>query len=361
MDRKPTFTTEEKSMAEIKADMTDSQLSPQEIIIGMALSYLVSRCLHVAAELGIADLLKDGPRSTEDLARATGAHEMSLHRVLRTLAAHGVFAEESPSGFQLTPAAALLRTGTPDSLRDAVRMVGDLAGDGSWWKAVGSLRDSVLTGEPGFNQIHGRGFFEYLIEHPEAGAWFDRGLANFAAPENAAIVAAYSFAKFKRVVDVGGGQGGLLAEILKADQSLMGTPFDLPQVVRNPAYLTLAGVANRCEIIGGDFFADIPRGGDAYILKRILHDWGDQQCLEILRRCREAMDETDRILVVDAVLPEGNRPHPGKVMDILMMVLCEGRERKEQEVRELYARAGSQLTKVIPTQSVLSIVERQPS
>ena len=339
------------------ADTKNSQPSPQEVIFGMALSYLVSRCLHVAADLGIADLLKDGPKSIEDLARATGAHQLSLYRLLRTLAGDGVFAEESPGRFQLTPAAALLRTGTPDSLRDGVRMVGDMAGEGSWWNAVGILRDSVLTGKAGFNRLHGMGFFEYLTEHPEAGAWFTRGLSNFSAPENAAIIGAYDFAEFERVVDVGGGQGGLLAGILEAHPSLMGTLYDLPQVVRDPAYLTASGLMDRCEIIGGDFFESLPKGGDVYILKRILHDWGDQRCLEILRRCREAMDEKARILVVDAVLPTGNEPHPGKVMDILMMVSTEGRERTEQEFRELFERAGLELTKVIPTRSVLSVVE----
>jgi spermidine synthase len=201
------------------------------------------------------------------------------------------------------------------------------------------------------------GFFEYLTEHSEAGAWFDRGLANFAAPENAAIVGAYDFADFERVVDVGGGQGGLLAEILKAYPSLKGTLYDLPQVVRDPAYLTAAGLVDRCEIVGGDFFESLPRGGDAYILKRILHDWSDQRCLEILRHCREAMDEKARILVVDAVLPAGDEPHPGKVMDIFLMALTDGRERTEQEFRELYESADLNLTKVIPTRSVLSIVE----
>lgn len=164
-------------------------------------------------------------------------------------------------------------------------------------------------------------------------------------------------AEFELIIDVGGGQGGLLAGILEAHPSLRGTLYDLPQVVRDPAYLTAAGLMDRCEITGGDFFESLPKGGDVYILKRILHDWGDQRCLEILRRCREAMDEKARILVVDAVLPAGDEPHPGKVMDILMMALTEGRERTEQEFRELYERAGLELTKVIPTRSVLSIVE----
>ncbi|HLW71314.1 MAG TPA: methyltransferase [Candidatus Binataceae bacterium] len=346
-------------MAQTKGGLNarNSQPSPQQVIFEIALNYLVSRCLHVAAELGIADLLKDGPKSIEDLARVTGAHQPSLYRLLRTLAGHGVFAQESPGRFKLTPAAALLQTGTPDSLLNAVRMVGDMAGDGSWWNAVGNLRADVLTGKPGFDREHGMGFFEYLAEHSDASTWFDRGLANFAAPENATVVAAYDFANFQRVVDVGGGQGGLLAEILKAHPSLTGTLYDLPQVVRDPAFLKAFGLTDRCEIVGGNFFESLPRGGDAYLLKRILHDWGDQQCLDILRRCREAMSEKARILVLDAVLPAGDEPHPGKVLDILLMLLSEGRERTEQEFRELFERAGLELTKVIPTQSVLSIVE----
>ena len=203
-------------MSARRADAADPQQSAQEVILGLALSYLASRSLHVATELGIADLLKDGPQTIEELARSTGAQQQSLYRLLRMLAGHGVFAEESSGRFQLTPAAALLQTRVPGSLHDAVKMVGDMAGDGSWWSAVGHLRHSVLTGEPVFNYVHGMGFFEFLTQHPEASKWFDRGLANFATPENTAIVGAYDFTPFQRVVDVGGGQGGLLAEILKA-------------------------------------------------------------------------------------------------------------------------------------------------
>jgi hypothetical protein len=239
-------------------------------------------------------------------------------------------------------------------------MIGDLGGDGSWWNAVGHLRHSVLTGEPGFSYVLGMGFFEYVTQHPEAGTWFDRGLANFATTENAAIAGAYDFTPFRRVVDVGSGQGGFLAEILKANPSVVGTLYDLPQVVQEPAYLTAAGLVERCEIVGGDFFKSVPTGGDAYILKRILHDWSDRQCVQILRTCRAAMGDRARILVIDAVVPPGNGFHPSKDMDILMMVFAEGRERTEEEFRELYKQAGLKLTKVIPTPSVLSIVEGVP-
>jgi hypothetical protein len=344
-------------MSVLRTDARGPQPSPPEVIFSLALGYLASRSLHVANELGIADLLKDGPQSIEELARATGAQQQSLYRLLRMLAGHGVFAEEPPGRFRLTPAAAMLQKGSPGSLHDAVAMVADLVGDGSWWNAVGHLRHSILTGEPCFNYMHGMDFFEFLTQHPEAGKWFDRGLANFATPENAAIVGAYDFTPFQRVVDVGGGQGGLLAEILRIYPAVKGTLHDRTEVVKEPAYLTGAEYIDRCEIVGGDFFKTVPTGGDAYILKRILHDWNDQRCLEILRTCRDAMREKTRILVIDAVVPPGNEAHPSKIMDILMMTLVEGRERTEEEFRDLIRQAGLKLTRVIATPSVLSIVE----
>jgi hypothetical protein len=331
-----------------------SDASPAEIVMGMALSYLVSRSLHLATELGIADLLKEGPKTIEDLASETGAHRGSLYRLLRTLAAHGLFAEDDRGRFEMTPAAVLLQKGL---MRDGVLLCGEVTGDGSWWSAVGALRHSVMTGEPAFNRQHGMGFFDYLGAHPECGEWFNRGLANFAAAENPAIAGAFDFSQFGHIIDIGGGQGGLLAEILKLYPAIRGTLFDLPQVVRNPVYLSKQSLAQRWTTVAGDFFQSLPTGGDAYVLKRILHDWSDDQCVRILRSCREAMGERARLLVVDAVIPSGNTPHAGKVMDILMMVLAEGHERTEQEFRDLFGKAGLRLTSLTATPSALAIVE----
>lgn len=340
-----------------KDDREAVQTSAQEVILALALSYLPSRGLHVANELSIADFLRDGPRSIEELARATGVHQQSLYRLLRMLAGFGVFAEESPGRFQLTSSSAALITGVPDSLHDAVKMLGDMIGDGSWWTAAGYLDHSVRTGEPAFDHVHATSFFEYLGRHREASRWFDRGLANFAIPENAAIVSAYDFTPFRKIVDVGGGQGGFLAAVLSAYPSAFGTLYDRDTVVAEPAHLITAGLIDRCEVVAGDFFESVPPGGDVYILKRILHDWNDQRCTEILRTCRSAMDAKARILVVDAVVPSGNEPHPSKVMDILMMLLVEGRERTEGEFRELFQLAGLKLTRIVATPSVLSIIE----
>lgn len=245
-------------------------------------------------------------------------------------------------------------------MRDGVLLCGEVTGDGSWWNAVGALRHSVMTGEPAFNRQHGMGFFDYLGLHPECRAWFDRGLANFATVENPAIAGAYNFSCFNHIIDIGGGQGGFLAEILKLYPNIRATLFDQPQVVKNPAYLTKELFGDRWTTVGGDFFQSVPKSGDVYVLKRVLHDWSDAQCVRILRCCREAMSASARLLVVDAVVPTGNIPHPDKVMDILMMVLGDGHERTAQEFEELFAQARLQLTNITMTPSTLSIVEAIP-
>lgn len=331
--------------------------NPVEDVMNMALGYLVSRSLHVATEMGIADLLRDQPKTIEELAICTGARHQSLQRLLRTLAAQGVFAEDEQGRFMNTPASALLQKGV---MRDGVLLCGEVTGDGSWWNAVGALRHSVMTGESAFEQQHGVSFFDYVRDHPVCGDWFNRGMANFAAAENPAIAGAYNFGQFRQIVDVGGGQGGLLAEILKLHPTVRGTLFDLPQVVTNPAAVSKQSLGDRWKTIGGNFFQSVPMDADAYILKRILHDWSDDECVRILQSCRAAMSESARLLVVDAVVPAGNTPHPAKVMDILMMVFAEGRERTEQEFRNLFKQADLQLNQITMTPSTLSIIEAIP-
>lgn len=337
---------------------TGAHPSPAEVVLNLSLSYLVSKSLHVAAELGIADLLSDGAKTIDQLASSSGTHRSSLLRLLRTLAAHGVFAEDEHGRVVNTPASALLQRGI---MRDGVLLCGEVIGDGTWWQAIGGLRQSVMTGEPAFQKQQGMGFFDYLREHPNCSRWFDRGMANFAAAENPALAEAYDYAQFPHIVDVGGGQGGLLAEVLKRHPAVRGTLFDLPEVVANPACLNHESLSGRWTASGGDFSQAVPAGGDCYILKRILHDWSDEQCLRILRSCRAAMRQGARLLVIDAVIPAGNDSHPGKVMDILMMVLTEGRERTAQEFQELFHRANLKLNSITTTPSTLAIIEAIPA
>ena len=269
------------------------------------------------------------------------------------LASYKVFEETEDGRFELTPAGALLQSG---ALRDFARFFSDAD-----WNAYGALLHNVKTGEPAFNHVNGTGFFEYLGAHPEARQRFDRGMSNAANTENPAIAACYDFSGYQPIVDVGGGRGGFLAEVLKTHAAPRGVLYDQQQVVAHPDYLTAAGVIDRCEIAAGSFFESVPSGGDLYILKRVMHDWPDDVCLGILRRCRDAVDKHGRIIVVDAVVPAGNQAHLSKTVDILMMVLLDGRERTESEFRDLFAGAGLKLTRVVPTPSPLSIVEAIPA
>ncbi len=330
------------------------ELPPHIALVQMWVGYLLSRALHVAAELGIADLLCTGPKTAHELAAATGTHADSLYRLLRMLAAHGVFAEDDTGHFGLTPLAEPLQSEIPGSVRDAVRMIDEVS-----WNAAGHLLHSISTGKPAFDHVAGADFFSYQDHHPEVNERFARGMANGAKLENEAIASAYDFARFKRVVDVGGGRGGFLAAVLNTHPHVAGLLYDRPEVVSEPTYLHAAGVGDRWQTQGGNFFVSIPAGGDAYVLKRVLHDWDDGRCVSILRLCRDVMPSEGRLLVIDAVVPPGNTVPLLTNFDVMMMLLG-GRERSEREFRDVFQQAGFRLTRVIPTFSLLSIVEGEP-
>jgi hypothetical protein len=334
--------------------MDASDRSTAAALRRLIVGYRLSLALHVAAKLGLADLLEDGPRSVEELARAAGAHPPSLYRVLRLLASEGVFAETDPRRFELTPLAAPLRRDAPDSLRARAIFDGE-----EWnWRAWGQLLHSATTGEPAFERAHGTGFFEYLAEHPAAANGFNALMAEQTAPWARAVVEAYDFSGVGTLVDVGGGYGALLAAVLAAHPPMRGVLYDRPHVVAGARpRLEAAGVADRCEIAGGDFFAAVPAGGDIYLLKHILHDWDDDRCAAILRNCRRAMPGGGRLLVVEALLPPGNEPSYGKYLDLAMLVLLTGRERSEEEYARLLEAAGFALSRVIPTRSEVSVLE----
>jgi O-methyltransferase domain/Dimerisation domain len=321
-------------------------------------AFLTVQALHVAAALGIADLLADGSRTVEDLAAATGAHRLSLHRLLRMLAGVGVFREEADGRFALTALGETLRSDGPDSVRDWALYLGAPA----LWEAWGRLRDSVMTGQPGFALAHGMPMMEYRARHPELAAPFDRWMTRQSDQHNAAIVAAYDYSPFRTVADIGGGQGSTLAAILRANPALRGILLDLPHVVADAAPLQAAGVLDRCDVVGGDMLQGVPGGADAYLIKRVLMDWGDEQAGRVLKNCAGAMPEAGKVLVVEMVMPPGNDPSPAKSFDLLMLLAHEGgRVRTEAELRELFAAAGLRLARVIPTASPNSILEGVPA
>ena len=333
---------------------------PAARMVQMLNAHILAQALYAAAQLGLADLLAGGPRSVDELAGATGAHGPSLHRLLRMLAGEGVFHEVNEGEFALTPLGDTLRTDSPDSVRDRALY---LAAP-EVWTAWGDFRHGVMTGESAFERLHGAPFYTYMARHPQVGAHFNRWMTRSSELDNAAVVASYDFSPFRTVVDVGGGQGATLAAILRAYPSLRGVLFDLPSVVAHPAPLEAAGIAERCEVVGGDMLQSVPRGGDAYVIKMVFTGEADERAVKTLRNCAEAVAEGGRIVVVDIVLPPGDEPHPGRVMDLLMLTLFRGRIRTEAEFRALFAAAGMNLMRIIPTPSVtnpMSILEGVPA
>lgn len=325
-------------------------------LLRMLTGYWVSKALNVAAELGIADLLRDGPQTSDELADRCGVHPQALYRLLRALSSVGVFAEEEERRFGLTPAAELLRSDVPGSMRALARMYGS-----EQYRAWGNLLESVRTGEPAFDRLFGTGYFEYLAHDPEANAVFNEAMTGWTAQLADAVAAAYDFDGRGVVVDVGGGHGLLLSTVLRAHPAMRGILFDLPHVAATAKpLLEQAGVAARCETVGGDFFDSVPAGGTYYLLAQILHDWDDERCRVILDNCRRAMLADGRLLIVEQVLPPANEPSLGKWLDLHMLVLLTGRERSQAEYAALLESAGFELANVVATSSGASIVEGVP-
>lgn len=335
--------------------MTQSPPQARNSVLAMWAGFVVSRALQVAAELGIADRLAAGAKDAASLASEVGAHEGHLQRLLRTLASVGVFAEEAAGRFRLTPLAEVLRSDAPGSVRDAVRTY-----DESLWNAFGSLEYSVRTGRPAFEKIAASSYSAYLADHPEAGLRWDRGVANLSASDDRRLAHAYDFSGVGTVVDVGGGQGGFLAEVLAANPHLRGILLDRPQVIEHAAALRASGAAARCELRSGDFFESVPRGCDVYVLKRLLPGFDDDRALALLRVCRAVMPAGGRLLGIEALVSTGNELQPSKISDLLMMVQGWGRERTELEYRELYRAAGFEIRRVLTTGTTLSILEGVP-
>ncbi len=329
------------------------QIPPGVRLHQLLSGYFVSFALHAAAELGVADELTDGPRDVDEVAKRVGADSNSLFRVLRALASVGVFTETAPRHFALTPVGACLRTAVPGSLRALSRFVGHI--DHAPW---GHVVHAVRTGQTGSQHLYGMGIFAHMEQHPEKFQIFNEAMTDYVSRSIAAVVDAYDVSRFHRIVDVGGGHGALLEAILVRSPQISAVLFDLPHVVTGAQKrLDHAGVGHRCEFVGGDFFESVPEGGDAYLLASIVHDWEDDRAELILANCRRAMAPGATLLVVETVIPSGDTPHFGKVLDLEMLVVFGGRERSEAEYRELLDGGGFTLTRVVPTQAAPSVIE----
>jgi hypothetical protein len=326
--------------------MDHPSLRPALALRRLANGHQVAQAIHVAAVLGIADLLADGPRTSDDLADATGAHPGALYRLLRALAGVGVFREEADRRFALTDLGACLRADAPEPGGSWAAFVGEPY----QWQAWGALLHSVRTGENAFRHVHGVDSWTYRAHHPDLSAGFDRAMTDLSRQVSTAVLAAYDFGRFKQVVDVGGGNGAFLAAILAKYPGMHGVLFDQPHVVRGAGpTLTAAGVADRCEIVGGSFFEAVPAGGDAYVLKAILHDWEDAPAAQILRTCRAAMVDGTALLVVERELGGPNENPDAKFSDLNMLVGPMGQERTPDEYAALFAAAGFRFVGFTPS------------
>jgi hypothetical protein len=320
----------------------------------MGYQEVASRTVYVAAKLGLADQLASAPKSAAELAGPMQVHAQSLHRLMRALAGLGILIEQSEQRFALTSLGEALKTGAPGSARSSLIMFGSPWQRSAWDNFV----YSVQTGKPGFDKAQGMPFFDYLAHHPEDASLFSETMVGVHNQEPPAVAAAYDFSISKTIVDVGGATGNMLAAVLAHHTGPRGVLFDRPHVVKDaPAFLNAKGVSDRVTIEAGDFFQNVPTGGDAYILSHIIHDWDEDQCLTILGHVRKAMNVAGRLLIVEMVLPPGDTPHLGKMLDMAMLVITGGQERTESEYESLLSKAGLRLTRVVPTNSAASIVE----
>jgi hypothetical protein len=314
--------------------------------------YFIGRAIHVAAELGVADALGDDGSSVDELALALGVQTVPLRRMLRALAGVGLFTETSQDRFEVTPIGIYLRGDVSGSLRQLARF----HGSEMIRRPFDSLIESLRTGRPTFSEMFGKPPFEFLEEDRDAGALFDSAMIGASSMDNTAILAAYDFSGISTLVDVGGGRGTLLAAILAAYPALRGILFDRPRVVPQSDQ-SAETPTNRCQVVGGDFFEEVPAGGDAYILKNVLHDWDDADAHRILQTCHRGMYTGARLLIIDPLIPPGNEPSVNKTLDLVMLVLWGGHERTAREFRDLLESAGFTWIRTVPTASRVSIIE----
>lgn len=319
----------------------------------MATGYWLSQAIYVAAKLGIADHVQDGPRSCASLASLTGCDPSALFRLLRALSDFGVFAPIGGDAFAMTTAAELLRSGVPGSLRDIVITIGEIH-----YQAYGDLLHSVQTGSPAFKEVYGRGLFAYLQENTAPADAFHRGMTNLSSLLSYAVLMAYDFGKTSSIVDVGGGEGVLLRRILELHPRMKGIVFDLPHSIStrnidNPQ-------SSRHSYVEGDFFASLPPGANLYMLCNVLHDWDDARAIAILSNCRKAMAADGKVLLVEMIVPENGSASFSKLLDLNMLVMTGGRERTKGEFSHLLDAAGFRMNRIVATLAPQSIIEAQP-
>ena len=330
--------------------------SAARLIDEMSRLYYLSRAIHVAAELGVADHLGEPPSALDEIAEKTRTNAICLKRLLRFLSAYGIFEERSKDLFCNTTLSSVLCRDHPNSVRAGLRRIGDF-----WWSAVGYMEQSIRTGRSAFVHVHGVDFFQYLKTNPDAQERFDHGMARISDADDTAIANAYEFGRFRRIIDIGGGQGGLLVQILRQAPAATGILFEQPQVLERATRLSDAGLGSRSEMVPGDFFKSVPAGGDCYVIKGVLHDFDDEHCLKLLSNCRKAVVSDGCVVIANRDLPDPiDGPHPNLTMDIQMMTLLSGHERTIAEWSNLFQRSSLEVGDTFETNVGFTIVEGRP-
>jgi hypothetical protein len=335
-------------------DVSTTDETPAAALRRLLNGYQISQAVHVAAVLGIPELLADGARTPDELAPAAGADTDALRRLLRALAAVGILHEDEEDRFSLTQLGDCLRRDAPDSLAAWAIFVGHP----HHWTTWGHLLEGIRSGANVFKSLHGVDVWQYRAEHAEEREIFDAAMVGLTRRTNRSILEAFDFSPFRTLVDVGGGLGTFVAGVLAAYPSLQGILFDRPHVLAEADDLLRdAGVADRCRVVTGSFFDSVPEGGDAYVLKSVLHDWGDDDSTTILRACRRAIGPDGRLLVVERIAGRPNEGAETKFSDLNMLVMPGGRERTLEEFAVLFEAAGFRLEGETPTASGFSVVE----
>ena len=342
-------------MSAVSPEITKQELPPQAVMMQMVMGFITSQAISVAAKLYIADHLAGGAKTVEELAELTQTHTPSLYRLMRALTSAGVFSKDAENLFSNTALGEVLRSDHPESIRGAAHMICDR----EHWNAHGNMLHSVKTGETAFDYTFGKPIFPYFAEHPEVAEIFDNAMTSFSTVVAKAVAAVYDFSAAKTIADIGGGHGLILSTVLAANPQAKGVLFDQPYVVEGASeVLKNAGVEERVERVGGDFFKEIPVKADIYLMKFIIHDWNDEQSVTILKNLAKSAEPGARVLLVETVVEEDDHiPSISKVMDLNMLAMTGGKERTPSEYAELFEQSGFKLTNVILTPSPLQIVE----
>lgn len=334
--------------------------APQQIVIGAALGHIVSSCVQAAIKLEVVEQIAKGTQPVSQLAQKTGVNEASLYRVLRVLEMAGLVVEQPSRSFQLTQAGSLLTTDAPGSMRHVMEFMTDSMHS----KVYGQFTDAIKAGEVPFERVFGEEYFRWINrrENEDEATLFHKAMVSFSESCIGAFLEAYDFTQFHTIADVGGGLGGIVRAILKVCPKLKGMITELPEVVE-PAKRAIAedGLSSRCTVVASDFFVSIPSGADAYFMKHILHDWNDEDATCILKNIGAVIPPSGKLVLAEAVVPNDATPHPGKLIDIEMLVFLKGKERTEPEWRKLLGNAGFRLTRIVETKSPLNLIEAEPA